>query len=301
MRQIWIIIMGIFYTFSFIQVKAEMLLNPIFDGRYEDKLPINFRMMKQGSLLDYGLEEGLYSLSASGSGQFSETSFLEIIEILPASHIIVVDLRQESHGFINGQAMSWSDGKHNWANRDKSLEEIESDESQRLSHAIEKGNFVIHSKVKLHNIMAGKSKEILVNKVQTEKEFIESLGKIYIRFPVQDHCRPSDQIVDQFIDFIRHLPPENWIHFHCRAGRGRTTTFLTLYDMMLNAEKVSLEIILARHKLLGGTDLLKIAEPDSYKHYLSMERLEFVKKFYQYCQDVPDFHLTWSEWVSNQS
>lgn len=46
--------------------------------------------------------------------------------------IIIVDLRQESHGFINGVAISWVDN-HNKANKGLTKEAVLSDENTRLT------------------------------------------------------------------------------------------------------------------------------------------------------------------------
>lgn len=282
--------------FYYTPLFSQITVTPISDGNHDAVLPANFRVPKDSAaiLKDFAdLDEGFYDIPASGSGQFSELSFKGLVSALSQSLMIVVDLRQESHGLINGKAVSWTDGRYNWANAQCTSEEIERDERKHLQQAVENGQLLLNA----HTI----PQEWIVERVQTEKEFICSLGFPYVRIPVQDHCRPTDQVVDQFVQLIVSLPPETWIHFHCRAGKGRTTTFLTMYDMMLNASHVSLESILTRHKLIGGTDLFKIHEPTHYKHELAITRLEFVKKFYLYCQQVPDFTLSWSEWLERQA
>lgn len=293
MGQIWIIAAGLcsLLACAFNPLQAEYSLCPIFDGHQEERLPLNFRTTKDqfGSELEsLDLQEGLYDIPASGSGQFSETSFQCLTRTISKPNLVVIDLRQESHGLVNGQALSWTDGKYNWANVNKTLEEIEHTEEHLLKQVLEKGIVVVNPHTQ--------PQELPVYDVKTEREFIQSLGFAYKRIPVKDHCRPSDESVDEFVNFIKNLPSDTWVHFHCRAGKGRTTTFLALYDMMINANRVSFDAILARHKMLGGTDLLRIHEPDHYRHYPAIERLEFVRHFYQYCRQVPDFHISWSEW-----
>ncbi len=55
---------------------------------------------------------GLNTLNISGSKQFSEQNLPLIISNIKTSlPITVVDLRQESHGFINGLPVSWANKK----------------------------------------------------------------------------------------------------------------------------------------------------------------------------------------------
>lgn len=42
----------------------------------------------------------------------------------------------------------------------------------------------------------------------------------------------SPENIDEFIKLYKSLPKDAWLHFHCEAGKGRTTTFLAMYDMM---------------------------------------------------------------------
>ena len=67
----------------------------------------------------YLTEEGM-----SGSAQFSETQFRELAAQLreKAEAVWIVDCRLESHGLINGMAVSWCDA-NNAANAGKSAEE----------------------------------------------------------------------------------------------------------------------------------------------------------------------------------
>jgi hypothetical protein len=54
--------------------------------------------------------------------------------------------------------------------------------------------------------------------------------------------------------------------FTAEAGLGRTTTFIALYDMLRNANRVSLEEIVHRQKILShGYDVLQPDEPGSWK------------------------------------
>ena len=69
-------------------------------------------------------EEGM-----SGSAQFSEGQFRDLAGKLweQAEDVWIVDCRLESHGFINGIAVSWC-GADNGANLGKTVEEVEAEE-----------------------------------------------------------------------------------------------------------------------------------------------------------------------------
>ena len=221
--------------------------------------------------------DGLTTLRASGSSEFSKEGLAEIIGRIPASAITVVDLREESHGFINDRPVSWEADK-NAINKGKNLAEIVKDEKTRLDDEVKKRGGIRSS--------------------YNEEELCRKLGVKYIRIPVTDFSRPEDSDVDYFIDFVRTLPPDTWLHFHCKAGAGRTTTFMVLYDMMRNADKVSYEDIVVRQYIIGGSDLSgRETKGDAWFDVLARERNAFVKEFYRYCRDNRDgFRQSWSEW-----
>ena len=79
--------------------------------------------------------EGLDWLRMSGSGQPSEvglSALYEHIRELTMAPVYLVDLRQESHGFVGGNGVSWY-SQHNLANRGKRAAEIESIEKEQLA------------------------------------------------------------------------------------------------------------------------------------------------------------------------
>ena len=240
--------------------------------------------------------KGLRELNISGSGQFSQESLLKALDELPvqSSQVIIVDLRQESHIFINTCAVSWTDSIYNHANEGKQLSEIEADEHMRLTKVNEEG------KIQLSKKDNYQSEEWVIQLLQTERQLAESLGLRYIRLPVADHCRPSNEVVDLFIQNIRSISGDKWLYFHCRGGSGRATTFMVLYDIMMNSKEVSLKDILKRQHALGGKDLTSM-DPNNNKYHMAVDRLEFIEKFYEYCRQNSWNTLLWSEWLKNQS
>ena len=278
---------------SFLGLSRTPSIYPIFDAPGAH-LPRNFRKSDDKQILSFIDANGLKFLRASGSGQFSEKTFVEMLQVLSVApeKVVVMDLRQESHGFINGKPVSWTDGNYNYGNLHKSKREVESDEYQRLKLAEQSKKIIIDP--------SGDSTKLTVRSVKTERDFVESNGCQYIRMPVTDLNRPSNEVVDQFIAYVKNLPEDQWIHFHCKAGKGRTTTFMTLLDIMRNGQNVAFNEIMARQKFIGGSDLTSIEKPDMEKSRAAKERLEFVKKFYHYCRQVPNYRVSWSEWIDQQ-
>lgn len=263
----------------------------VVDAENRDKLPIKFRTTKDeiNNEKASGINlKGMSDLNISGSGALSEKGINKIKEKIGNMNILDVDLRQESHGYINGIGVSWV-GKNNHANVGLTRDKIISDEKEKLNTIIE-NRYVAFDKNPKNTDAVKEIKN--PDTVQTEEELVKSLGIDYLRITVADHEKPSDDQVDLFIESIKDISKDTWVHFHCRGGSGRTTTFMTMYDMMHNAKDVSFDDILERENLIGGIDLKK----DDGKEE-SRSRLEFLKLFYNYCREnKDDFKVSWSEW-----
>jgi protein-tyrosine phosphatase len=232
----------------------------------------------------------------SGSAQFSEAAFHEMLQeyALEPEKLIVFDLRQESHGMVNGIPVSWTDGIHNFVNLDKTAKEIEADEQQKLKQVSQAGTIVVDPFDK--NVA-----KFAVNATKTEREIVESVGATYIRLPVVDHCRPTDQIIDQFIEIVKILPKDKWLHFHCKGGKGRTTTFMSFLDIMNKSDRMTFDEIIAYQSSLGGQDLHDFNKISQVRSDAAEERLELLRKFYAYYRAVPKLDKSWSQWISEQS
>jgi hypothetical protein len=279
----------------------------ILDAKPESqKDPYYFRTMKDAFKEAAGKRpsrDGLDGLNASGSAAFSEESLEKILKKLPTKKITVVDLRQESHGFVNGLGVMWWDTR-NTANRGKSLDQILKDEADRLAGINKSGKVLIERLDIDDDKKTFEKKEpvkLPLKSVQSEQDVCKAHDLGYVRIPVTDRERPEDGEVDRFVRFIRGLPEGQWLHFHCKAGHGRTTSFLAMYDMMRNARQVSLDDILRRQFLIGGDDLAEEPPRASWRHAGAVERRKFLAKFYDYCKANQDgFKESWSDWLKMQ-
>jgi hypothetical protein len=155
--------------------------------------------------------------------------------------------------------------------------------------------------VKKPGVTSSAPQNVTVNHASTERDIVEGDGAAYVRLTVTDHARPLDEAVDRFILAVRALPENGWAHFHCEAGRGRTTTFMVLYDMLRNATRVSLDDIVRRQQLLGyDYDVLRPADPGSWKAPYTDDRIAFVRAFYDYAHANPGGRpQLWTEWLKS--
>jgi protein-tyrosine phosphatase len=220
-------------------------------------------------------------LRQSGSSVFSESALQTIKNKLATAPIVDVDLRQESHLYVNGIPVTWFQWSDDDANLGKTHEQVLADEAQKKQELLKDPSITFDTNKKAVQPTGA----VPVQRVQTEEELVSSAGLGYFRLTVPDHLAPQKEEVDRFVAFVRDLPPGAWLHFHCRAGIGRTTTFMALYDMMRNAKSQTLDQILQHQVSIGGKDLTASdADADENK----AERARFLQQFYDYVKNNND-------------
>lgn len=274
----------------------------VLDMKNVAEYPRNFRStldLKANSEVNL---TGLAELNMAGGGQFSVAALKKVMEYLHGRNITIIDLRQESHGFLDNNAVSWY-GPHDAANAKKTPAQIEDDQSDRLDalEASEVANvFMIVKKNPAEIIELVLPIKIPIHLVFSEEELALSQKLNYERFYVQDFHAPQENEVDRFVKMVKEIPKDEWLYFHCRAGVGRTTTFMAMYDMLRNAKHVSFQDILERQTTIGGKDMNDMPERGKWKYQFAVERLHFLKKFYQYAHTNTDnFATSWSAWSAN--
>jgi type II secretory pathway pseudopilin PulG len=278
------------------------------DAKDKDSLPINFRTSADPVKADGKRNPdltGLPELAVSGSGQMSKQQMAALVGRLKQNAegpIYIVDLRQESHGFLNGEAASLY-GKRNWGNIGKSTDDILSEEKEALKN-VKNENADVYELTKDKKQNKETNLSLLVKSAQTEQEVANDAGARYFRITSTDHIWTDAKNVDRFLAFYKTLPQNAWLHFHCEAGKGRTTTYMILYDILRNGAGVSLEDIADRQYLMGGEDVLaEHKEKDSekkaedWKQNFEIERAAMIRLFYQYVAENPQLDVTWSEWL----
>ena len=277
-------------------------------------LPANFRTMHK--------IPNISGAAASGSAEFSRSQLQAMIDQkvveLP---LVVVDLRQEPHGSLaieqplNGEteiAVGWF-AERDWINVGKGLPSILVDEDNLLCIASRTANLIVYdvvTKSKTEDGICTATPHTVqpTGSYSHEEALVQSFPNVgYLRLPTTDHCRPRDTEVDQFVAYEKALDPTTWLHFHCRAGDGRTTSFMVMHDIIHNAPGDSLQTILTRQgpspSGIGGIDLSSLPTDETIFSYpFSAERVAFMENFYTYvCEAKPGgFKLMWSDWVTQR-
>lgn len=280
----------------------------ILDASNNQTLPVQFRSPR--FLRTAGdnkvILDGFKNLKISGSGQFSQGQLEELIKYLTKNHqvnladIIIVDLREEPHGFINGDAVTFYYGPLT-ALKNKSPEEVLSSDLRRINFVRAMPYIVLNTTIKSEAGMPSNKKPriLAVKSAKTEQELAMQFGVQYVRIPVTDHFRPDHNDVDQFIEFVEKLPAEAWIHFKCRGGKGRTTTFMAIYDMMKHPT-LKKEEFTKRQTFIHGINLSTITASGKkgWKSSLNIDRINFIERFYEYLHATDGYgKQKWSAWV----
>ncbi len=224
-------------------------------------------------------EEGLIAsrfrivpgLPVSGSQQYTAVELERILAKIPhqPESIIFVDLREEPHFMLYANKTASIESAKANAYRGLPFQEIQADEE----------NFSRNHPA-----------------FQTEKACVTKMNTQYHRIAVTDVSRPEDSDVDEFITFLRAIEGKNnWLHFHCLAGLGRTTTFMAMYEMIKTSGKSFDDIIAGQHRIGGANLEFMWYAPDHKK------RMKFIKDFYGYAKEGFNQGLLWSQWVSQNN
>jgi hypothetical protein len=83
------------------------------------------------------------------------------------------------------------------------------------------------------------------------------LGYSFVPLPIVNHQPPAAGWIDDFIKKVMPilLSPHQWVHFHCKGGKARTTIALTVSQLLCHA-LMPLEALLRRQTANRGKNFL---------------------------------------------
>ncbi len=252
---------------------------------------------------------GIKELAISGSEEPSEKGWKDISDYISrhkssrSQPVLVLDLRQESHGYLNGKAITLV-SEYDWINKGKGNNQSLTDQENWLkSLRVQKKIRGVLSSQQFAAKEYSNGRTVSVKVVKNEKDLVSGLGFEYHRLYVTDHAAPFDSEVDAFLTIIKNAPKDTWFHIHCRGGKGRTTSFFVMYDMLKNADKVSFEEIIARHASIPPYyNLFEVNRADPFLTPYYEQRLLFLSHFYQFAQQfLKGYQGTWSRWSASNS
>ncbi|KAL7422675.1 phosphatase [Cryptotrichosporon argae] len=221
---------------------------------------------------------GLAAMNAVGCEQFDEAGLRAIMAANPSERYVVIDLRQEFHGFIDGRPISWvSVENSNWGNVGLALSDVVIKEVEKVNELILNcdGALIVPAYATFKSeplapplVIA----DVSTARVETEAELVQRLGTGYFRLPITDHGRCSDADLDVLIFVLHRIAAQGdtTAIIHCQAGGGRTTLVMTLYDMLLNARHVKCVDIIQRQLALRPPHVRKAAKPPKNQLRLDM-------------------------------
>ena len=221
------------------------------------------------------------TLNISGSAQFTKDQLLNLKNSINKDNICIVDLRQESHGMINDLAISFLNPYKDLNNGFTTEQTIKAENS--LLNKIKIGNTI-----QLYKHTGIFIKDITVDFISNESQLVTEADMQYKRFAVKDNSAPTPDIVDEFVEFIKNKPDDIHLHFHCAAGKGRTTSFMVMYQAMKNNSNLTLEQLLSYQYNIGGVNL-----HDNNSQY------NFLEDFCNYVQKNKDsnYSISYSQWI----
>jgi len=223
------------------------------------------------------------AFTTSGSAQFSMAGWQQlhatVIQRQPAT-FVVVDLRKESHGFINGAAISWYAAGSNWGCAGLSPADAEELERLRLTIVSNSPEVTVTTKTQVQ-LGAPGGETWQVEQVCSEKRLVEDDDVRYVRLPVDDHCAPDAAALNALVELFDSLPAGSHLHFHCRGGKGRTATALALLDIHQHAGSTPFAQIIERQAISTGYALdghVHDTQQPKFPHLRA--RLEILKQFH---------------------
>lgn len=143
-----------------------------------------------------------------------------------------------------------------------------------------------------------------LSNLQTERELFTQMGAHYFMPLKNDPDWLGNQsYIDDLVAFFNQLPEDAHLYIHCMNGRGRTTTFLVLYDIFKNGKKMPLSEIVNRHYCIGREDLFNttVWRQGNWTREGLEARKALIENFYAFMTSPDGYpQKTWAQWCAKK-
>jgi hypothetical protein len=214
----------------------------------KDKLKVN--------IVNYRMVKNTYSIS----GAFTYHGINDVLKaaegVKNIEKIWVIDLMQEFHFFMQEDKENFIPlsirAKHNHVNKSFYGEILDRHEKTIIKSLKEKHYLEFFTDYKTHEGALNKDKpytkvKIFYEDLKTEEEMLTSISdKLhYKRFACLDHNPPNTKVLLNFARFLSEefKPESDWLHFHCHAGKGRSTSFAIIFEILNRVQRGELYAI----------------------------------------------------------
>ena len=84
----------------------------------------------------------------------------------------------------------------------------------------------------------------------------------------------SQETIQRMIQVFKSVKKDDLLYAHCRAGRGRTSAFVIMYDVYNNANNVSFDDIMYRNYWFSDNNMINKTPEEK------QETVKVFRKFY---------------------
>ena len=264
------------------------------DGKWSKcRLPKGFDISTDSKFSNLLIRKYSISVSRQFFGCELKAMYNKILNANPQlKTIYIVDLRQEPHLFLDGIPVSYRTPRGRHTVGLNNTEQVKAKEGE-LSKSIKSG-MAINRAGKSFSGECDRSLGICENDreykllktavVQREEEIIsdssilpKGIKVVYKRFPVTDHSPALFKQVEDYFNFLKTVDFENsHIHLHCKGGKGRTMTFLSMVEKYLSPNVKIDQILKQQYEAFGRLNLVYHAK-NNWKNCLAFRRYNALK------------------------
>jgi len=247
---------------------------------------------------------------AGGSFGMAQPTESEIRSFLDTSlsegktRVLWTNLREEPVIYINGRTLTLRDVNHKGMNLEnpgasgadaEALEKRLKDELIANARRDDQGRLLIETykeagfdKEKNEPILEKVMLPVNESDIKTTREVFDGIAREYRekgitvdfnRVPISDEKKPEDKDIDQLIGQFRAVDDSTEVVFNCQAGRGRTTTGMTIFDMLRRGKEGDTKLTHFAHD-----DIKEQATPGFYRTAVSV--VSKLKKYFKKDQDL---------------